>query len=69
MDAAIEERFSLSADQRRLDYEMTVTDPATFTEPVTQQSYWIWRPGETVKPYGCIETPGSWTSTDRQYIN
>lgn len=61
-DVKIVERFSLSADERRLDYEMTVTDPATFTEPVTQQSYWIWRPGETVKPYGCIETPGSWTS-------
>ncbi len=67
-DATIEERFSLSADQRRLDYEMTVTDPVTFTEPVTQQSYWIWRPGETVKPYGCIETPGSWTSEARRYI-
>ena len=66
-DAVITERFSLSADQRRLDYVMTVTNPATFTAPVTQQSYWIWRPGETVKPYGCIETPGSWTSADRRH--
>ena len=65
-DAVIAERFSLTADQRRLDYEMTVTDPATFTEPVTQQSYWLWRPGETVKPYGCIETPGSWTSAEQR---
>ncbi len=65
-DVAIAERFSLSADERRLDYEMTVTDPATFTEPVTQQSYWLWRPGEAVKPYGCIETPGSWTSAERR---
>ncbi len=65
-DAAIAERFSLAAEERRLDYEMTVTDPATFTEPVTQQSYWLWRPGETVKPYGCIETPGSWTSAEQR---
>lgn len=55
------ERFSLSPDERRLDYEITVTDPATFTEPVTMTSYWIWRPGETIKPYNCTETPGSWT--------
>ncbi len=65
-DAVIAERFSLSADARRLDYEMTITDPATFTAPVTQHSYWIWRPGETVKPYGCIETPGSWSSAERR---
>ena len=55
------ERFRLSPDERRLDYQITVTDPATFSEPVTMSSYWIWRPGETIKPYDCIETPGSWT--------
>ena len=60
-DVEMLERFTLSPDERRLDYEITVTDPATFTEPVTMSSYWIWRPGETVKPYNCIETPGSWT--------
>lgn len=64
-DVEILERFSLSQDQRRLDYEMTITDAATFTEPVTLASHWIWRPGETVKPYNCIETPGSWTTADQ----
>lgn len=64
-DAEIRERFSLSQDQRRLDYRMTVIDPSTFTEPVTFTSHWIWRPGETVKPYECIETPDSWTTADR----
>ena len=64
-DVEIHERFVLSADERRLDYEMTVTDPATFTEPVTMTGYWRWHPGEAVKPYNCIETPGSWTTLDR----
>ena len=67
-DVEIHERFVLSADQRRLDYEMTVIDPATFTEPVTMTSYWLWQPGEAVKPYNCIETPGSWTTLDRSEL-
>lgn len=64
-DVEILERFSLSQDQRRLDYEMTIIDAATFIEHVTMTSHWIWRPGETVKPYNCTETPGSWTTTDQ----
>jgi hypothetical protein len=53
--AAIEllERFIPSADGSRLDYTLTVTDPATFTEPVTLDKAWIWRPGEVVRPYEC----------------
>jgi hypothetical protein len=52
-DAAIEERFTLNADGSRLDYTMTVTDPATFTAPVTLRKWWEWRPGEQVRPYNC----------------
>jgi hypothetical protein len=52
-DAAIEERFTLNADGSRLDYTMTVTDPATFTAPVTLRKSWEWRPGEQVRPYNC----------------
>jgi len=63
-NAELEERFRLSADETRLDYSLTVTDPATFTAPVTLTSYWTWRPGETIKPYDCVETPDSWTSGD-----
>ena len=61
--AEIVERFILSADANRLDYQMTVTDPATLTGPVTQSSYWIWRPGEILKPYDCVEVPESWTTS------
>ena len=51
--ARFQERFSLSGDGANLDYTVTVTDPETFTEPVTMRKQWVWRAGETVKPYGC----------------
>ena len=53
--ATIEERFELSDDQTRLHYLITVTDPATFTEPVTREKYWIWIPGVEIQPYECLE--------------
>jgi hypothetical protein len=51
--ARVEERFTLNADGSRLDYELKVIDPATFTEPVTLTKQWEWRPGEQVRPYDC----------------
>jgi hypothetical protein len=50
----IEERFWLNDDGSRLNYEMTVTDPVNFTGPVTMTRFWVWRPGEEVRPYNCI---------------
>jgi len=67
-DVQMLERFSLSADEQRLDYALTITDPATFNEPVTFASHWNWRPGETIKPYNCIETPDSWTSGEKRLL-
>jgi hypothetical protein len=52
-NAMTEERFMLNADGSRLDYTMVVTDPATFTAPVTLRKSWEWRPGEQVRPYEC----------------
>jgi hypothetical protein len=52
-DATTEERFELTADGSRLQYTMKVTDPATFTSPVTLRKEWEWRPGEQVRPYEC----------------
>jgi hypothetical protein len=51
--ASLEERFTLNGDGSRLEYTMTVTDPATFTAPVTLRKAWEWRPGEQVRPYEC----------------
>ncbi len=48
------ERFTLSADGDRLDYELTVTDPVTFTRPVTLGKHWVWVPGVEVGIYACV---------------
>ena len=47
------ERFTPSADGSRLDYEMTVTDPKTFTRPVVLTQHWLWLPSVTLLPYEC----------------
>jgi hypothetical protein len=47
------ERFSLSDDGRRLVYNLTVTDSATFTEPAHAMRAWVARDGEQVLPYDC----------------
>jgi hypothetical protein len=48
------ERFTLSQDERSLDWEATVTDPGTMTEPVVAfTTRWEWVPGETLQPYDC----------------
>ena len=47
------ERFTPTGDGTRLEYTLTVTDPATFTEPVTLEKYWTWRPEAEVRPFEC----------------
>ena len=49
----IVERFSPTGDGSRLDYTLTVIDPVTFTEPVVQEKYWLWRPEEAVQLFDC----------------
>jgi hypothetical protein len=53
--ASIVERFTPTADGTRLTLKMTVTDPDTFTQPIELTRGWVWRRGETVKPYNCVE--------------
>jgi len=48
------ERFTVSDDGNRLTYELTVSDPATFTQPVSGRWVLGWRPDMTVEPYECI---------------
>lgn len=47
------ERFTLSDDERRLDYEVTITDPETLLEPLMLRWHWDWVPGEALQHYGC----------------
>ena len=51
--ATITERFIPSADGTSLKFEMTVTDPAIFTEPVELSKVWLALPGASVQPYEC----------------
>jgi hypothetical protein len=52
-DVKTSERFTLSEDGLRLDYSLTITDPATLTEPVTWSTYYVAGLGEVIKPYEC----------------
>ncbi len=49
------ERFTVSEeDENRMVYEFTVSDPATFTEPVSGRWVMGWRPDLIVEPYECF---------------
>ncbi|MDH3420835.1 MAG: DUF6152 family protein [Gammaproteobacteria bacterium] len=52
-DVEVFERFTLSEDQSRLDFHMTVSEPATFTEPATFDKYWLAMGGELLH-YECV---------------
>jgi hypothetical protein len=55
------ERYRLSEDETRLDWEALATDPEVFTEPVPLSGYMEWVPGEEVKPFDCTVPDGfSW---------
>lgn len=50
------ETFALSDDQQRLDYEMVISDPDTFTETVTVvQTYWLALGESLAEPTYCAE--------------
>ncbi|MDE0005911.1 MAG: DUF6152 family protein [Rhodospirillaceae bacterium] len=50
----ITERFTLSDDGTRLTYDLEVSDPETFTEPVSARWEFNWRPDMVVERYGCV---------------
>lgn len=47
------ERFTATENGGRLEYSMTMTDPATFTEPVYMDKSWVYLPDVRVEPYEC----------------
>jgi hypothetical protein len=51
--ATLVERFTAGADGAKLDYEIVVTDPVTFTEPVRMEKYWLSIPGQAFDAYNC----------------
>jgi len=52
-DSVIIERFSPTSDGSQLNYEITVTDPVNFTEPVVLEKYWLYLPNEEILPFDC----------------
>ncbi len=49
------ERFIPNADYSRLDYTLTTTDPVNFERPFELKRYFVWRPGDYVHPYECLD--------------
>jgi hypothetical protein len=48
------ERFTVT-DDGRLNYQITATDPATYTEPLTLSKPYVWVPGLEILPYECTD--------------
>jgi hypothetical protein len=48
----IVERYSLSEDQTRLSFRVTVNDPVTFAAPAVIESHWL-ALGHTIDRYDC----------------
>ena len=59
-NVAINERFTVVQDGNRLDYVMTVNEPASLVKPFVWNAYFIWKPGEAVNRYEC--TLEDWAS-------
>ena len=51
--ARITERFAVSDDGMRLDYEVTVTDPENLVGTATWDAAWKWVPGTKIMPFEC----------------
>ena len=57
-DVVVDERFTVVEDGNRLNYLMTVTDPAILVRPFVWDAHFIWRRGEEVNLYDCtLEYP------------
>ena len=52
----IVERFTASADGNELMYDISATDPRTFTRTVTAEGYrtFRWQPGFEFLPQDCV---------------
>ncbi len=51
--ARLVERFTVSVDGKRLDYEVSVTDPENLIEPAVWDAAWKWVPGTRIMPFEC----------------
>ncbi|HEX7236496.1 MAG TPA: DUF6152 family protein [Gammaproteobacteria bacterium] len=52
-ESHVVERFKLSADGTKLDYEITITDPVMLAEPWVWGGSFVYREGADLKPWSC----------------
>jgi Family of unknown function (DUF6152) len=59
VETTLVERFTPSADGQTLSYDISATDPQTFTRTVAAEGYrtFTWRPGFEFLPQDCILEP------------
>jgi hypothetical protein len=63
----INERFTVQEGGNRLEWIMTVDEPATLVEPFVLDGYFVWKPGEEIGPYDCqLE---EWASSENTLSN
>jgi hypothetical protein len=57
----IVERFTMTANGNELSYDISATDPKTFTQTVTAEGYRIfrWQPGFEFLPQDCVLEPNA----------
>ena len=54
----VTEQLSIGDDKNLMTYDITVTDPTTFTQPVSGSWVMGWRPDMQIEPYECIAPTG-----------
>ena len=52
-EISVVEHFTLSEDESRMDYLVTITDPVNFTETFNLARYWVWRPEIPLGTWKC----------------
>ena len=48
------ERFTMTADENRLNYTLTASDPIMFTSPIVVTNVFDWRPGSEFEAGDCV---------------
>ena len=52
-EAVVTERYTLSADGRRMDWTVTTVDASVFTGPTSLSGWAVWAPDIEIQPFEC----------------
>ncbi len=53
-EAVVTERYSISADGRRMDWTMSTVDPTVFTGPTELSGWAVWAPAIEIQNFECV---------------